>query len=323
MIAVLCGGVGAARMLRALAEVTDPSETVAIVNTADDTTMHGLAISPDLDTVVYTLAGAIDPDRGWGLAGETWLAMASLNRFEPTRPASSKAGATWFNLGDRDLGTHLYRTGRLHEGATLTEVTAEIAAAFGLRQVLLPMTDQPVRTIVTLANGSAGQRRDVPFQEYFVRLRHDVRVSAVRFDGADVAAPGAAVLDALSTAATIIIAPSNPLVSIAPIRALAGVDDLLARRRDKVVAVSPIVGGAAIKGPADRMLVELGLEPSVVGVARLYAPIADALVIDPVDAHLADEVASAGIRAVIVPSVMKDRATSAALASATLAAITG
>jgi LPPG:FO 2-phospho-L-lactate transferase len=180
-----------------------------------------------------------------------------------------------------------------------------------------------VRTIITLADSSAGQRRDIPFQEYFVRLRHDVPVSAVRFDGADVAAPGAAVLDALSTATTIIIAPSNPLVSIAPIRALAGVDDVLARRRKNVVAVSPIVGGAAIKGPADRMLVELGLDPSVVGVARLYAPIADALVIDPVDAHLADEVASAGIRPVIVPSVMKDQATSAALASATLAAITG
>ena len=315
MIAVLCGGVGAARFLAALAHVTDPAETVAIVNTGDDTVLHGLAISPDLDTVTYTLAGAIDPQRGWGLSDESWRAMESLQRYTGVRPAGSSAAPDWFNLGDRDLATHFYRTARLAEGATLADVTAEIAAAWGVAQRLVPMSNQRVSTVVTLADGD-----DVAFQEYFVKLRHGVPVSAVRFDGIDRAelTPGLAAV--LRDAARVVIAPSNPIVSIGPIRALHGVDEILTARRDTVVAISPIVGGAALKGPADRMMVELGHDASVAGVARLYAPIAGALVIDPADAHLADAVEAAGMRPVITPSVMATPEIGAALARATLRA---
>ena len=313
-VAVVSGGVGAARFLVALADavdhglvagITDPSTITAIVNTGDDCVLHGLSISPDLDTVTYTLAGAIDPERGWGLVGESWTAMESLGRYEPVRPHGSTAAPRWFNLGDRDLATHFYRTARLAEGATLTEVTDEIRTAWNIPIAIVPMTDDRFSTMVSLEGDPPVE---VSFQDYFVRLRHGVPVRSVRFDGA--ATLTARALQVLETADTIVIAPSNPLVSIGPIRALAGFDDLLSSRRDRVVAVSPIVGGAALKGPADRMLTELGHEASVVGVARLYAPIAAVLVIDPIDAHLADAVESAGMRCVITPSVMStpDRA---------------
>ncbi len=315
MIAVLCGGVGAARMLAALAQVHDPADTVAIVNTADDTVLHGLSISPDLDTVVYTLAAAIDPERGWGLEGESWRAMENLARYQATRPADSDAAGTWFNLGDRDLATHLYRSARLREGATLTAVTAEIAAAWGLDQTVLPMSDDPVRTIVTLADGT-----DVSFQEYFVRLHHDVPVRAVRFDGAARARLSAAAAAALQAADAVIIAPSNPVVSIGPLRAIAGVDAALTARRDQVVAVSPIVGGAALKGPADRMLRELGSEASCTAVATLYAPIAGTLVIDPADAGEAAAIRATGMRCVVTPTVMSVPGVARSLGQAVLAA---
>jgi LPPG:FO 2-phospho-L-lactate transferase len=313
-IAVLSGGVGAARFLRGLVQVVDPATVAAVVNTGDDTTLHGLAISPDLDTITYTLAGAIDPERGWGLAGETWQAMAGLERFAAVRPDGSAAGATWFNLGDRDLATHLYRTARLAEGATPTMVADELRRAWDVAVRLLPMTDAPFATRVELASGD-----EVSFQDYFVRLHHDVAVRAVRFPGRG-AAPTPEVLAALTGAGVIVVAPSNPIVSIGPLRALAGIDELLAARRDRVVAVSPIVGGAALKGPADRMLAELGHESSVAGVAALYSPIAATLVIDPVDAPLVPAVERAGMRPIVVPSVMRDAATAAALARAVLAA---
>lgn len=315
MITVLCGGVGAARFLRALRGVVDPSVVVGIVNTGDDTELHGLSISPDIDTITYTLAGAIDPTRGWGLVDETWTAMESLARYAAVRPAGSAAAPTWFNLGDRDLATHFYRTARLREGAPLAAVTAEIAAAWSVPERLVPMTDDRVATLVTLASGET-----VSFQEYFVKLRHGEPVSAVAFAGADTATLHPQAAAALRDADTVVIAPSNPLVSIGPIRALAGVDEVLRARRDTVVAVSPIVGGAALKGPADRMLVELGHEASVVGVARLYADVAAALVIDPVDEHLAAAVAEAGMTPVVVPSIMSSPEVAAALARATLAA---
>jgi LPPG:FO 2-phospho-L-lactate transferase len=315
-VGVVCGGVGAARFLRALAGVWPAEHTVGVVNTGDDTVLHGLNISPDLDTITYTLAGAIDPDRGWGLRDETWRAMEALARFVPVRPEGSQAAPTWFNLGDQDLATHFYRTARLSEGATLTEVTDEIRRAFGLPQQLVPMSDDRVSTIVSLALEGI----DVSFQEYFVQRRHGVPVSAVRFDGAATAHLSVAARAALTDAVAVVVAPSNPLVSIGPIRALAGVDELLAARRDTVVAVSPIIGGAALKGPADRMLVEVGHEPSVVGVARLYAPIASTLVIDPVDAPLAPQVEAAGMRVVITPSIMSTTAVAHDLARHTLAA---
>lgn len=314
-VTVLAGGVGAARFLRGLVEVVPAHDVVAVVNTGDDVALHGLSISPDLDTVTYTLAGAIDAERGWGLGGETWAAMAALDRYSAVRPAGSSAAPTWFNLGDRDLATHLYRTARLSEGATLSEVTGEIARAWGVATTILPMSDEPFRTLITLAETG----EEVAFQDYFVKLRHSVAVSRIRFDHAAMAAPAS--LAAIEAAATVVIAPSNPLVSIGPIRALPGVDAALARRRESVVAVSPIVGGAALKGPADRMLTELGYEASVVAIARLYAPVAGTLVIDPADEAEAAAVEAAGMRCVVVPSVMSDLGRAARLARATLDAV--
>ena len=315
-ISVVCGGVGAARFLRALAGVHPAAQTIGVVNTGDDTVMHGLAISPDIDTIVYTLAGAIDPDRGWGLRDESWRAMEALGRYVDVRPAGSAAAPTWFNLGDQDLATHFYRTARLAEGASLSAVTSEIAAAWGVPQRLLPMSDQRVTTMVSLLDEGI----EVPFQEYFVQRRHSVPVAAVRFDGVSSAMLSSASRAALAESEMVVVAPSNPLVSIGPIRALSGVDDLLAARRDTVVAISPIVGGAALKGPADRMLQELGHEASVVGVARLYAPIAGTLVIDSVDAPLTAAVEATGMRVVVTPSVMSTDAIGHELARRTLAA---
>ena len=315
-VGVVCGGVGAARFLRALAGVHPVERTVGVVNTGDDTVMHGLAISPDIDTIVYTLAEAIDPARGWGLSDETWRAMEALSRYTSVRPAGSTAAPTWFNLGDQDLATHFYRTARRAEGATLTEVTAEIAAAWGVQQHLLPMTDHRVTTMVTLRDEGI----EVPFQEYFVQRRHSVPVGAVRFDGADRASLTDQARMALTDSDVVVIAPSNPLVSIAPVRSLPGVDAVLSARRDTVVAISPIIGGAALKGPADRMLLELGHEASVVGVARLYAAIAGTLVIDPIDASLATAVEATGMRVVVTPSIMSTPAIGHELARRTLAA---
>jgi LPPG:FO 2-phospho-L-lactate transferase len=353
-VAVLCGGVGAARLLAGLVRVVAPEAVTAVVNTADDLVLHGLAISPDIDTVVYTVAGAIDPERGWGLRDESWRAMEALDRY---------GGETWFGLGDRDLGTHLYRTQRLAEGASPATVTAEIAAAWGLRLRVLPVSEQPLRTMVTLAGPSpaAGRAHDGPggdrggrdggtahqgdglggggdavrtaggdpatagdagpevgFQHYFVRLRHDVPVVSVRVAGAESARPSPGVVEAVAGAATVVIAPSNPLVSIAPVLAVPGVREAVAARRDDVVAVSPIVGGQALKGPADRLLRELGHEASVVGVARLYAPMAGTLVIDEVDAGRADEVRAVGMRCVVTDTIMRDPAAAAALAKVVL-----
>jgi LPPG:FO 2-phospho-L-lactate transferase len=318
MIAVLAGGVGAARYLSGLLGAVDASRITALVNTGDDTIMHGLHVSPDIDTVTYTLAGAIDPDRGWGLRDETWTAMQALGRYAAIRPDGSTAAPTWFNLGDRDLATHFYRTARLAEGAGLDEVTREIAQAWEVPIRILPMTNDSVRTFVTLAHDcEAGPKgAEIPFQEYFVRHRHAIPVSSVRFAGSDVAHPLG--LDVLAGAEHIVIAPSNPIVSIGPLRALKGVDDLLAERRNRVVAVSPIVAGAALKGPADRMLSELGHEPSVVGVADLYAPICGTLVIDHADAHLADAVRARGMRCVVTDTIMRSPEIAANLARLTI-----
>ena len=310
MILVLAGGVGAARFLAGLTQAVDSSRIVTIVNTGDDTELHGLSISPDIDTVTYTVAQAIDPDRGWGLRNETWRAMESLERFESVRPEGSRAAPRWFNLGDTDLATHFYRTARLREGATLSEVTDEVRRAFGISFPILPMSNQSVRTMVHLADGP------VSFQEYFVKLRHSVPVTSVEFIGTDTAT--FVDHDLIRTANTIVIAPSNPIVSIGPIRAVQGVEESLRARRDDIVAVSPIVAGAALKGPADRMLTELGHEPTVVGVARMYAPIAATLVIDEQDAHLADTVEREGMRCVVTGTIMSKPGVAASLARTTV-----
>ena len=303
MIAVLCGGVGAAKYLSGLVRVVPPAEVTAIVNTGDDVTLHGLRVCPDLDTVTYTLAGAVNPETGWGLTGETWAAMDALERY---------SSLTWFRLGDRDLATHLFRTQRLAEGSTLAEVTAAVAAAWGIGARLLPMTNDPVETRVQVAEGEIG------FQEYFVQRRHAVTVTAVRFAGVDVAVPAPGVLAALEGAERVVVAPSNPVVSIGPVLAVPGVRECLAARRDDVWAVSPIVAGAALKGPADRLMAELGMEPSVVGVARLYADFAGTLVVDRADGERAGEVEAAGVRCVVAPTIMSGPDEAAALAEVTL-----
>ena len=312
MISVLAGGVGAARFLRGLAGVVPHGDITAIVNTADDTVVHGLSVSPDIDTVTYTLSGAIDPERGWGLRNETWRAMESLDRFAPVRPAASHAGERWFNLGDTDLATHFYRTARLAEGASLADVTDEIRRAFGVGVRIVPMTNDPVSTMVHLApDGSV-----VSFQEYFVKLRHDVAVKRIELRGIETARFVDPAL--LAGADAVVIAPSNPIVSIGPIRAISGVDGILAARRDSVVGISPIVAGTALKGPADRMLTELGLEATVVGVARLYAPVCGTLVIDEQDAHLRGEVEACGVRCVVTDTIMSKPGVGESLARATM-----
>ena len=307
MIAVLAGGVGAARLLRGLVRVVDPRDVAVVGNVADDLVLHGLHISPDLDTVTYTLGGGDNAETGWGLAGETWQAMDALDRY---------GGPTWFRLGDRDLATHLHRTGRLADGAGLAEVTTEIAAAWEIGVRLLPATEDRLRTMVTLGDGT-----EVGFQEFFVGMRHDVPVAGVRFDGAASARPGPGVLEAITEAEVVVIAPSNPLVSIDPILAVPGVSEAVAARRSSTVAVSPIVGGAALKGPADRMLAELGHESSAVGVARHYRDLVGTMVIDVVDADLAPEVEAEGVRCVVTDTVMHTPEVAATLAKVALEAV--
>jgi LPPG:FO 2-phospho-L-lactate transferase len=301
VITALAGGVGAARLLRGLVRVVTPGDITAVVNTGDDLELHGLYVSPDLDTVTYTLAGLNDDERGWGLAGETWGVMESLERL---------GGETWFRLGDHDLATHLYRTQRLSNGATLSEVTSEITAALGVSVRLVPMSDDRVRTRMTLVDGP-----EVSFQEYFVGRRHDVAVESVRFEGADTAAPSPGVLAAIADAELVVVCPSNPIVSIGPVLAVPGVADALATRRRDVVAVSPIIAGAALKGPADRLMAELGHDRTVVGVARLYADVVGTLVVDEADADSADAVEACGVRCVVAPTVMHTAEHAATLAA--------
>lgn len=300
-------------MLTALAGAIDPTQITAVVNTGDDTIMHGLHISPDLDTVTYTLAGMINPDTGWGLAGETWAAMEQLRAYSGNRLG-------WFNLGDKDLGTHLYRTTRLAEGATLSEVTAEIARRWDVPIRILPMSDSRVETRV-LVKAQLDTTEDISFQEYFVGRRHSVEVAGVRFAGVENATAAPGVLEAIDAARVVVICPSNPIVSIQPVLSTGGIGDAVASRREHCVAVSPIIAGRALKGPADRMLAELGHEPSVVGVARMWAPYASVLVIDEADRDLAPGVADAGMQPVVAPTVMSGPDESMALAKVVLGAV--
>ena len=309
MITVLAGGVGAAKFLIGLLEEVTPSEVTAIVNVADDTTIHGLKICPDLDSCTYTLAGANDTERGWGLRGETWLAMEHLHRYSEANSVTAGDAAGWFNLGDRDLGTHLYRTSRLAAGQSLSEVTAEIAAGWGIEATLLPVTNSPIWTTVIASDG-----RHLAFQEYFVKERHDVEVESVSVQGLENAEPSPGVIAAIEDAEAVIIAPSNPIVSINPVLDVKGVREAVAKRRESVVAISPIVGGAALKGPADRLLKDLGHDPSVEGVARLYEPVAASLVIDLADEALSESVENAGVRCVVTDTIMRSTTITAELA---------
>jgi LPPG:FO 2-phospho-L-lactate transferase len=302
----LAGGVGGGKLARGLQGVVGSRLTV-VVNTGDDLERHGLTIWPDHDTVLYALAGRDDRERGWGLRDETWTASEQL---------ASLGEDTWFRLGDRDLATHLIRTERLGEGARPTEVANQLRAAFGVAATILPMSDDPVRTEVRTDEGW------LEFQEYFVRRRHEPTVHELRFRYIDTARPTPEVLAALSHARTIIVGPSNPLVSIGPILALPGIVEVLQAVRaggTPVVAVSPIVAGRALKGPADRMLASLGGTSSAVGVARHYADHIDGLVVDSADAELAAAAAAAGPRIHVTDTIMGDDGSRVRLAAEVLA----
>ena len=298
-VVVLAGGVGAARFLEGVVAVVPPTRVTVLSNTGDDTDFYGLRVSPDIDIVLYTLAGLVDPVRGWGLAHDSFHVLAGLRRL---------GEEVWFNLGDHDLAASLYRSRRLAEGATLTEVTAELAAALGLAVRVLPMSDNRIETRVQTAAG------EVAFQEYFVHRRTEDDVHGLRFAGVEEADPAPGLLDAITEAEIVLLAPSNPFVSIGPLLAVAGVREALRATAAPVVAISPIVGGVALKGPAAKMLASLGHEPSAVAIARLYADFLDTLVLDEVDAALAPAVAALGVRPAVTDTIMRGRYEKTALA---------
>ena len=305
-LVALAGGTGAAKLLRGLGRVIDLRDLTVVVNTGDDVEIWGLHVSPDLDTVCYTLGGVIDERKGWGLTDETFHALDQIARFgEPV----------WFNLGDRDLATHLHRTRLLREGRTLTQITRSIAQAFGVSATVLPMSDQPVRTRILGPDGW------LAFQEYFVREKAQVEVRGVNYAGAPVARPAPGVLDALRTADAVLVCPSNPITSIGPILAVPGLVAALRATDATVAAVSPIVGGDAVSGPAGRLMAAAGLPVSATGVARAYGGWLDVLVFDEQDRALAPEIRAAGAVPVAAPTMMSSREAEAALARHVLAAL--
>ncbi len=300
---MLSGGVGAARLLRAMCAVTDPASLVAVVNVGDDLVLHGLTICPDLDTITYTLAELNNVELGWGLRGETWRVMHELDEL---------GGESWFRLGDRDLATHLYRSQRLSEGATKTDVASELAARFGVSVTLLPVTNDPIATEFVTEQGR------LSFQEYFVRHRHDVAVKSVEVTGITHARATDQVLRALAESTRVVIAPSNPVISIDPILQVPGVRELLSGRGDDVIAVSPLIQGAALKGPADRLLRELGYGPSTLGVVDFYRGLVGTWIIDEADASLADAIRERGPRVVVTTTIMAEPDNARRLAEAVL-----
>jgi LPPG:FO 2-phospho-L-lactate transferase len=292
-VVALAGGVGGARLAFGLQSELGSDLTV-VVNTADDLERHGLLVCPDLDTVMYTLAGLANRTQGWGLAGETFAAAQMLERY---------GEETWFRLGDRDLATHIVRTARLKAGRSLTDVSLELPRVLGVSATILPMTDEPVGTEVRTDEGW------LDFQEYFVRRRQQPRVREVRFRGIERAEATARVRGELGFTDAIVFAPSNPIVSIGPILALRGMRDVLAAARrggTPVVAVSPIVGGKALRGPADQMLASLGHESSALGVARIYAGLATGFVLDMVDSALVPAIEELGLRTLVTDTIMAD-----------------
>ena len=305
-IVVLCGGVGAARFLDGVVRaVDDPASVTAICNVSDDLTWHGLHVSPDIDTVIYTLAG-VEGEAGWGLIGDTHVALDELRAL---------GSDEWFTIGDRDLATHLLRTETLRAGGTLAEATAALASARGIAARLLPVTNDPHPTVVVTSEG------ELAFQEYFVRRRASDEVIGFRFPGAEAARPAPGVLEAIDTAELILFAPSNPFVSIDPLFAVPGVRAAVETAAAPRVAVSPIVGGAAIKGPAADMLRSLGHEVSAVGVARLYRGLIDTFVLDEADRDRASEIEALDLEAVVLDTMMRDRPGRLRVASEVLAAV--
>jgi LPPG:FO 2-phospho-L-lactate transferase len=291
-ITALAGGVGASKLLLGLYEVMDPTLLTIIVNTGDDIVLHGLKISPDLDIVTYTLAGVVDSKKGWGLRAETFHALKHLAGYG--RP-------NWFNLGDRDLATHIHRTAMLNEGKTLSQAADSIRIALGVKSRILPMSDSPIPTIIDSNEGP------LHFQEYLVKRRTEPMVKGIRFEGVESAQPAPGVLEAIRDADRIVVCPSNPLISIGPILVVPQVRDELRAHREKIFAVCPIVGGKSLKGPSDKMLAQLGHEPTALGVAKLYADFTGTFVIDPADKSQSSAINALGMKVVILPTVMKTR----------------
>ena len=301
-VTLLAGGTGGTKLAHGFS-MLDGVHLSVIVNVADDAEIHGLHVSPDTDALLYTLAGLIDGERGWGIRGDTHTAHEMLARY---------GGPQWFVIGDADLATNVERTRRLRDGATLTDAIAAMAAALGIDAQILPATDDRLRTRIETDAGT------LDFQEYFVHRHQEPEVRGVTLDGADTARPSPAALDAIAGAGLVVIGPSNPIVSIGPILALAGMRDAVAGAAARKVAVSPLVAGRALKGPADRMLTSLGHESSALGVARLYAGVVDAFVIDEADASLAPAIEALGMTVHVLPTIMTGDAARAALAAALL-----
>lgn len=306
MITALAGGTGAAKFLRGLVALTEPDELAVIGNTGDDIELWGLHISPDLDTVTYTLAGLIDESKGWGVRDDSFHCLQTMAAF---------GGPTWFNLGDRDLATHLFRTESLRRGEPLSAVTDRVRRALRVRSRILPMSDQPVRTKIRSTTGW------LTFQEFFVRDKGQVEILAVAYEGAEFARPGPGVVEAIREARTVLVCPSNPVTSIGPILAVPGVVDALRETPAVVLAISPIVAGAAVSGPAGALMAAKGLPVSAAGVAWGYREWLDVMVLDRRDQGLTPEVRSLGVSPVVTDVLMADRQREAALARAVLEAL--
>jgi len=289
-IALLAGGVGGSKLGLGFYRVMDAADLTIIANTGDDLVMHGLHVSPDPDIMMYTLAGLVNPQTGWGFSGETFHVAEGLARYG--RP-------TWFQLGDGDLATHIHRTAMLKEGATLSEAIASIRAALGVKCAILPMTDAPVPTMLETAEGR------MHLQEYFVRRKCEPRLHGIEFVAVDQAEPAPGVIESLRAADAVVIAPSNPLISIGPILAVPGIRKMLQEIRARVLAVCPLVGGKSLKGPSDKMMMELGYDVSASGVARLYRDICSTFVIDQTDAEQRGLIDALGMKAVVLPTVMR------------------
>ena len=302
-IVCLAGGIGASKLLLGLYESMNPRALTIIVNTGDDIALHGLKISPDLDIVTYTLAGIVDPAKGWGFRGETFHALDRLALF---------GRENWFNLGDRDLATHIHRTALLSAGKTLTEAAESIRTSLGVRARILPMSDQPIPTIIESSEGP------LHFQEYLVKRRARPIVRGIRFENVESASPAPGVLQAVRDAGRILICPSNPLISIGPILAVPGIRDALRARKKDVVSVCPIVGGKSLKGPSDKMLLQLGHQSSAAGVAKLYADFTGTFVIDTRDSNQRKKIQSLGMQVAVMPTVMRTRTQKRKLAKALL-----
>lgn len=305
-VTALAGGVGAAKLLLGLSRALPPENITAIVNTGDDAEIHGLTICPDLDTVTYTLAGMVNTSTGWGIAGDTFEALQWLGRY---------GRETWFGLGDRDLATHIHRTALLRGEASLSKAADSIRSALGVAVHILPMSDAPVRTVLETDVGR------LAFQEYFVREHALPRITKIHFEGVSSATPAPGVMEAIRSAEAVLICPSNPLISIGPILAVPGIHETLSACRARVTAVTPIVGGKSLKGPSDKMLGELGIEVSALGVARMYQDVASTFVLDATDFALRAPIEALGMRVIVAPTIMQTDDQKQVLAEAILAAL--